>query len=202
MAELDFTVTIAEELNAKLSPSKTKLIEAISYGMTNKLIAESFGITLKAVEQGFAELNKSFGTRDELYNPRLRIVSSLIAEDLASFQCSTQCSEVPDLNDNLKQTLFLTVIGLSTQAIAKLLSLSAKTVEQRLSQLYDYFGIDTRSAENPRVILLVTALLKGNIDSSQIKRLHRETSVDRLKRILLQPEYFVQKLTRPVQIIG
>ncbi len=198
----NFTVTMTEELNAKLSPSKTKLIEAISCGMTNKLIAESFGITLKAVEQGFAELNKSFGTRDELYNPRLRIVSSLIAEDLASFHSTTQYSEVPDLNDNLKQTLFLTVIGLSTQAIAKLLSLSAKTVEQRLSQLYDYFGIDTRSAENPRVILLVTALLKGNIDSSQIKRLHRETSVDRLKRILQQPEYFVQKLIRPVQVIG
>ena len=58
MAELDFTVTIAEELSIKLSPSKSKLLEALSLGMTNRLIAESFGVSIKAVEQGFAELNK------------------------------------------------------------------------------------------------------------------------------------------------
>ncbi len=202
MSELDFTVTIAEELSLKLSPSKSKLIEALSLGMTNKLIAESFGVSIKAVEQGFAELNKSFGTRDELYNSRLRLISSLIADDLAKFNTDTSYAEVPALSENLKQTLFLTVIGLSTQAIAQLLDLSSKTVEQRLGQLYDYFGIDTHGEENPRVILLITALLKGNIDSSLIKRLHRETSVDRLKRILQQPEHFVQKLTRPPQIIG
>ncbi len=202
MAELDFTIILSEEFSDKLSPKKAKLLHAISHGMSNKLIAESFGISIKAVEQAFAELNKAFGTRDELYNSRLRIVASLIADGHANLETEIRNSETTVLNDNLKQTLALTVIGLSTQAIAQMLGVSPKTIEQRLGQLYDYFSIDTQSQENPRVMLLLAAIIRGNIDLAQIKRLHRETSIDRLKRILQQPEYFVQKLTKPSNIIG
>ncbi len=204
MADLEFTITITESLSEKLSPNKAKLLEAISAGYSNKYIAETFGVSIKAIEQSFTELNKSFGTRDELYNSRLRIISALIADDMASYYTDSNYSEVIDLNDNLKQTLLLTAIGLSTQAIAQMLKVSVKSIEQRLGQLYDYFGIDTRNLEtaNPRVILVIAALLKGNIDEASIKRLHKETSVERLKRIIQEPEYFVQKLSRPQTIIS
>jgi len=204
MADLEFSITITETLAEKLSPSKARLIEALSAGYNNQYIAESLGISLKAVEQGCTELNKLLGTRGELYNSRLRIISTLIADDHAKYMSETQYSEVVDLSEALRQTLQLTAIGLSSQAIASMLRVSVKTIEQRLSQLYDYFGIDTRSLDgaNPRVILVIAALLKGNIDEASIKRLHKETSIERLKRILQQPEYFVQKLNRTQTIIG
>ncbi len=204
MAHLEFSIKIKEELSLRLSPNKAKLIEAISAGYSNKYIAEAFGVSLKAIEQNFTELNKQLGTRDELYNSRMRIISALISEDLAEYQSESKYSEVVDLSEILKQTLLLTAIGLSTQAIAQMLQVSVKTIEQRLGQLYDYFGIDTRSLDdaNPRVILVIAALLKGNISEASIKRLHKETSLDRLKRILQQPEYFVQKLNRPQTIIS
>ena len=204
MAELNFTLILSEEVKNKVSPHKAKLLGAISSGLSNKLIAESFGISLKAVEQAFSELNKSFGAKDSLYNSRLRIVSSLLAENLLNFETQSAYSEVPALNKALRQTLLLTAIGLSSQTTARLLSVSIKTIEQRLAQLYDYFGVDTRkmNTENPRIVLLIRAMLKGNIAKALIQRLHRETSIDRLKRILEQPEYFVEKLSRNHNLIG
>lgn len=204
MSDLNFTINFDENLEKELSPSKARVVEAISYGMSNKVIAETFNISIKAVEGIFSELNKRFDTRDPNYNSRIRIIAALIANQKAEYQSDIEYPEVKMLNETLQQTLLLTASGLSTKAIASLCQVSTKTVEQRLSQLYDYFGVDTRrqDAENPRVMLLVNALLKGNLRQEHLAKLVRQTARERLDRIINSPEYFLEAMLKPNNYIG
>ena len=88
--------------------------------------------------------------------------------------------------------------------MAAIFGISVKAVEQRISQLYDLFNIDTDNAanENSRVVLWVAAITRTNIDKTNLTKLFYESNLDRLPRILENPDLFLLKLHGFKGVIG
>jgi DNA-binding NarL/FixJ family response regulator len=95
-------------------------------------------------------------------------------------------------------------IGFSNKQIARTLNINEKTVELRLTQLFDYFNIDTKnqSFENPRISLFISAFCRANVTKSQIKRLHKETTAGRIEQTFLELKTFIETLEEQHKIIG
>jgi len=204
MANFSFQFKFSDKFQEAFSPARKRVIESLVKGFSNKTIAAQYDISVKAVEQIVAALNKQFVARGKFFNSRLRIIVSLMANDFLDYESQEETSIAKNINDNLLKTLILCSIGLSSFAIARLLEVSEKTVEQRLSQLYDYFDIDTKNltAENPRVLLFINSLIKGTVDNAHIVNLVQQTKLPRLERIIEDPEYFVTRLANKHNLVG
>lgn len=201
---LNFKLIANQELTKSFSPRKSSIIEAIAQGLSNKAIAKEFEITIKAVEQSITSINKALELNNNgLFNTRVRLLSILVSQSLIDFKSEFKLNKV-ELKIELQQTMLLSCIGLSNKIISKLLNCSEKNIEQRLGQLFDYFGIETKNleVENPRVLLFINSVLRGNAEISQIKKLLEKTSTEKLRRILQEPELFVETLTKKQNIIG
>ncbi len=191
---------------------KLALIELLALGLSNKTIAEESNISIKSVERILAELNNKLGNKTtntdtdlrKLFNPRVRLLSSLIAEDICDVYSPAKPRLIEELSEQLKQTLILSCVGFSNKAIADFYEIGEKAIELRFTQLFDYFGVDTKSlsVENPRVGLFISAYCRGNINKMQIKRLYRETQPERLDEILAQPAKFIAGLESSYKIVG
>lgn len=204
MANFAFQAKLSDGLGDHFSDHQLEIIEAIAYGYSNKSIANEYNISVKAVEKTLTKLNKEFKSNGKLYSSRVRILCSMIADGLLDFESKEQLTTLNDLSDSLKQTLLLNALGISNHTMAELFKLTDKCIEQRLSQLFDFFGIDTKhhSVENPRVLLLVNALLRDNLKQEQLKKLFKETSGERLLRIIQDPEFFISNLNNKYKVIG
>lgn len=176
----------------------------MTYAHSNKVISEKLNIPIKTIERILNELSKKTNNNSKYFSPRIRLIASLISAELFDYNTDTKPRLIVEINENLKKTLILCCIGFSNKAIAKLFNLSEKAVELRFSQLFDYFNIDTKnqSIENPRVLLLISAYCRDNIKNTQLKRLFKETSIDRLDEIFANPKPFLEKLEEDFQFIG
>ncbi len=194
------------------SARKLALLELLALGYSNKTIAEELSISIKSVERILSELNDKFGNKSKkedsdlrkLFNPRLRLLASLIAESVCEIHCSASPRLIEELTPQLNQTLILSCIGFSNKAIAELYGIGEKAVELRFAQLFDYFGVDTKSLaeENPRVSLFISAYCRGNISKAQVKRLYRETHWQTLDEVLVKPDRFLAGLEITYKIVG
>lgn len=172
-------------------------IELLASGLSNKSIAEELGLSIKSVERILSEFNDRFGNRlqlesadsPKLFNPRTRLLTGFLAEEICEIRSKSSLRFIEELNDALKTTLLLSCTGFSNKGIANILRITEKAVELRFTQLFDYFGIDTKALaeENPRVNLFISAYCRGHIQKSQIKKLYRETQPERLEEILIKP---------------
>lgn len=201
---LNFKLTISENLVENFSPRRFSIVEAIAQGLSNKAIAQELGITVKAVEQSITAINKNLGhSFNGFYNSRVRLLSSLVSKEQIGFTSEFNLNKV-ELKDSLNQTLILTCAGLSNKIIATLLKCSDKNIEQRLGQLFDYFGVETKNqeTENPRVLLFINSFIRQNIQAEQITRLYDKTEAEKLRRIMQEPELFIATLDCNQHIIG
>jgi DNA-binding NarL/FixJ family response regulator len=169
MSSFNFQVEILPALNTyRFSQTKLQILQNLALGRSNKSIAESLEISVKSVERILAELNKKLNKSNEyknfykLFNPRVKLLSSLIALDLIDFKPEVELRYIDNLDLKLSQVLALMAIGFANKKIAELLGINEKTVELRLTQLFDYFNIDTKnqSIENPRISLFISALCR------------------------------------------
>jgi DNA-binding NarL/FixJ family response regulator len=204
MANFRFDAKFSDQVETLFSTKKLGIITDVCRGGSNKAIAQEHKVSNKAIEKTLTELNKIFDVQSKFHSARVRLLISMIALDLVDYSAAQAPSPVSNLNESLVRTLFLVCAGLSNHTIAELLKISEKTVEQRLSQLFDYMGIETKSQEleNPRVLLMISAYLKGNITKALIKKLHKETKLPRLERILSEPSHFISELDKPNRMIG
>lgn len=164
-------------------------------------------LSLKSIERIFAEINQQFNPNfniTQYYNQRIRLIALLIANENLNFQPKTEMRYINDLNLRLNQTLALVSSGLSNSGIGELLNINSKTVESRLSQLFDHFNIDTKGelSENPRVLLFVSAYCRGHSNKNKIKKLFKETSGINLEEILKDPNSFLNDLDYEHKTIG
>ena len=88
MANFSFKVEILQSINSyRLSQKKLAVILDLAQGLSNQAIAEGLGVSIKSVERILAELNKKLSKSSdyknfhELFNPRLRLLVSLLALD-------------------------------------------------------------------------------------------------------------------------
>lgn len=212
MVSFPIEVEILVEPSGFFKNRKLALIESLAHGLSNKAIAEELDISIKSVERILNQTNHKLGNKagkefrdlEKLFNPRLRLLTSLITTEICEIHSDTSLRALDILNEALKQTLILSCIGFSNKAIAELFDISEKAVELRFTQLFDYFGVDTKSlkTENPRVNLFISAYCRGNINKAQIKRLYKETQFTRLDEILIKPKAFLQGLEGEYRIIG
>jgi DNA-binding NarL/FixJ family response regulator len=212
MASFQVDVEILIKPTGFFRGRKLALIEFLALGWSNKAIAEEIKISIKSVERIFSELNEKFGNKAtqvdsdarKLFNPRLRLLTSLVAENICDINSPANLRLIEELSPQLRQTLILSCIGFSNKAIAELYGIGEKAIELRFSQLFDYFGVDTKSlaVENPRVSLFLSAYCRGNISKMQIKRLYRETQGEWLNGIMLDPHKFIAGLETSYKIIG
>jgi DNA-binding NarL/FixJ family response regulator len=211
MANFIFKVEILHSIDThRLSQKKLSSIQDLAQGFSNQAIAEGLGISIKSVERILAELNKKLSKSHDyknfhgVFNPRLRLLVSLLALDLIDFYPESDLRHIENLDKKLNETLVLMTIGFSNKQIAHILNINEKTVELRLTQLFDYFNIDTKnqSFENPRISLFISAYCRSNITKSQIKRLYRETTASRIEQTFLDLKTFVATLEEQHKIIG
>lgn len=211
MPSFEFKVKLQDAVKESRLPSrKLVVLEELAHGFSNKMIAEDLEISVKSVERILSELNKKFSKSGDyanfhqLFNPRMRLLLSLIAGDIVDFDTEIALRYIDNLGPKLSETLNLVAVGLSNKSIGDFLSINEKTVELRLTQLFDYFNVDTKiqSYENPRVILLISAYCRGNLSKSQLKRLHRETLPGRIEVTMQDKPGFVSMLGVDYKIIG
>lgn len=178
--------------------------EALAEGLSNKAISEKLEIPVKTIERILNEINKKFDNKSKAYNPRVRLIASLIYKEIIDFETETEPRFISDLNDNLYKTLVLSCIGFSNKAIANFFDLSEKAIELRFSQLFDYFNVDTKNQTqvNPRVSLFISAYCRGNIKRNQVQRLFKESSVERLENIFDNSNSFLNSLQEEYKFIG
>ncbi len=209
MPNFDYKVIKADSNQLKISHKKLITIESLAYAMSNRAIAEEVNLSVKSVERILSELNTKFNeirSNDlrKYFNPRLRLLTSLIASNFIDYEASPDLRQIRNLNQNLTRTLVLSNIGFSNKSIANLLNITEKTVELRFSQLFDYFNIDTKTAsmKNPRVSLFISAYCRDNINKGQIKRLYRESKIEFLEDIFMKPDTFLENLEVDHRFIG
>lgn len=204
MTGLNFKVETSDKIFSLLKEKKAKVSEALALALSNKAISENLTIPIKTVERILNELNKRFENKSKVYNPRLRLLSSLVTRDLLDYSVEGQPRLVSDLKENLRKTLVLSCIGFSNKAIARLFDLSEKAIELRFSQLFDYFNVDTKNQTqlNPRVSLFISAYCRGNIKKNQLQRLCKESSIERLEQLFDQPKHFLNSLEEEYRFIG
>lgn len=204
MANFEFYAKLSNDVDKEFTPSKIDIIEAIAYGYSNKSIANEYSMSIKTVEKAFASLNKKFQAESKLYNSRIRIIASLLSKGFINYFMVEQPQKVQGLSEEQSQTLTLISLGLTNHTIAEILGITDKCVEKRLGNLFDCFGIDSKQhdVENPRVLLFINAYIRNNIDKEQMKKLYKETVIDRLERIIDEPEGFLQHLDDKCYLIG
>lgn len=204
MANFEFYAKLADQIGEEFTPSKLDVIEAAAYGYSNKSIANEYSLSIKTVEKAFAAIIKKFEADNKLYSSRIRMISSLLANNFISYHVAEPPKKLESLSSDLNHTLILSALGLSNHAMAMILGVTNKTIEKRLGQLFDLFGIETKNhdVENPRVLLLINALIRENISQEQLKKLYKETAAERLERIAKEPEMFLQHLDSKNYVIG
>ncbi|MDD9898585.1 MAG: LuxR C-terminal-related transcriptional regulator [Candidatus Melainabacteria bacterium] len=191
---------------------KLSLIEALAHGLSNKAIAEELDLTVKSVERILNQLNDKLGNKagsefkdlGKVFNPRLRLMAGLISSKIIELKPEIAMRHIEGLDTNLKRTLILTCIGFANKTIAEVFGLSDKAIELRLTNLFDYFAVDTKSqqVENPRCNLFISAYARGNISKQQLARLYRETRFSRLDAILTKPDSFLAGLEDDYKMVG
>lgn len=209
MANFDYRVIVSDTNQLKISNKKLITIESLAYAMSNKAIAEEVNLSVKSVERILSELNTKFNeirSNDlrKYFNPRLRLLASLISNGALDYESEAGHKPVSALNENLTRTLILSCIGFSNKSISSLLNITEKTVELRFSQLFDYFNIDTKTAssKNPRVSLFISAYCRDNINKNQIKRLYRESKIEFLDSVFANQDDFLKTLEVDHRFIG
>lgn len=203
MANYAFNLKLADDLEADLSVSKFRILEAIALAYSNESIANEYGFSVKNVESSFKYLCDKFGVANKFYNKRMRLLAHLCSEGFLLYIAEEERARVV-LKEQLYETLLLSAIGLTNKALAKIFGITEKSIEQRFAHLFDHFAIDSRNTkvENPRVLLFVHGLLRGNLDQELVKKLYFETMPGRLERIIEAPEYFLENLSSKVRLIG
>ncbi|MCH2227615.1 MAG: hypothetical protein MK033_07560 [Candidatus Caenarcaniphilales bacterium] len=204
MSSFYYEVHISSELTETLSTTKLNIIELLALAYSNKTMAAECELSVKAIEHHVRELGHTHKIRIDLYNPRVRILGSLFFSDLIDFHVNLDPIDLSKLNHRLADTLNLIILGFSLKSMAAIFGISVKAVEQRISQLYDLFNIDTDNAanENSRVVLWVAAITRTNIDKTNLTKLFYESNLDRLPRILENPDLFLLKLHGFKGVIG
>ncbi|NQY80274.1 MAG: hypothetical protein HRT47_08170 [Candidatus Caenarcaniphilales bacterium] len=204
MSSFYYEVHVSSELTKTLSATKLNIVELLALAYSNKSMAAECGLSVKAIEHHVRELGHQYKVRTDLYNPRVRILGNLYFEKLIDFYVGQEGINFNTLNHRLQDTLSLITLGFSLKSMARVFDISVKAVEQRISQLYDIFNIDTDNAanENSRVVLWVAAITRANMDMHNLSRLFYETASDRLPRILDNPDLFLLKLHGFKGVIG
>ncbi|MDA0772840.1 MAG: LuxR C-terminal-related transcriptional regulator [Cyanobacteria bacterium] len=212
MANFPIEVEILVKPAGFFKTGRLALIEALAHGFSNNAIAEELDISIKSVERILNEINTKLGNKagkeykdlSKIFNPRLRLLTSLIATDICEIHTNTSMRYIENLTESLEQTLILCCVGFSNKTIAELFEVSEKAIELRFTHLFDYFGVDTKSLriENPRVNLFISAYCRNNIKKAQVSRLYRETHFNRLDEILMKPAAFLDRLDGDYKIIG
>lgn len=212
MVAFPIQVKVLIKASGFYNPRRLVFIELLSLGLSNKSIAEELKLSIKSVERMLSEFNtklgnqikREYGDLRKVFNPRTRLLMTFIAEDICEITSNANPRFIEELNESLRDTLLLSCTGFSNKGIAEILGITEKAVELRFTQLFDYFGIDTKvlNEENPRVNLFIGAYCRGHIQKSQIKKLYRETQFDRLDEILVKPEKFLTGLHNIHKFIG
>lgn len=204
MLNFDYEISITDKARSLLKEKKINVITALAKGYSNAAISNEFGIPIKTIERILNELNRKFHTSSRHYNLRVRLIVSLLMNDLLIYSQTNKPRRVENLNSKLKKTLVLSAIGLSNKAIASIFCLSEKAIELRFSHLFDYFNVDTKSQStfNPRVSLFISAYCRDNIKIHHLRRLYRETTADRLEQIFDNKTEFLYSLEEEHRLIG
>lgn len=197
MADFDFKIEFSPRLDSKLSTAKLRILEAVALGYTNQSAALEFEISLNAIEQSVLYLVEKYQVHDKNYYSRLRLLGELIYREDLEYTTSSQLLKA-ELSEDLQKTLILVCVGLSNSLIANLLGLALKTIESRITKLLDLCSVDSKFAklENPRVLLLISALIRSNLNLKLFKRVFELTSAAKLARVLEEPEFFLEHLTK------
>ena len=204
MPSFYYEVHVSPELTKTLSPTKLNVVEYLALAFSNKSMAAECELSVKAIEHHVRELGHLYKVKTDLYNPRVRIIANLYFDKLIDFYVGQEGINFNTLNHRLQDTLSLITLGFSLKSMASVFNISVKVVEQRISQLYDIFNIDTDNAanENSRVVLWVAAITRTNMDLRNLSKLFYDSSADRLPRILENPDLFLLKLHGFKGVIG
>ncbi len=167
-----------------ISDLKARILEALAYALTNEAISKNLDISIKTVESNITSLSKRWLKKQDstdlkaTYNLRQRLLLTALVQNHISYNFDAYSDPV-NLDEELYLLLLLVMAGLSNNYLASLFALSTKAIEARLSQLYDYFNVDTK-VYNPRVALFLIALSRNNVSITVLEKIYKETTLESL----------------------
>ncbi len=183
-------VTIAPDFLIKYNPSRKRVLQLIASGWSNASIAEDLSFSTKNIESittmliRIAKIHDAHGH----LNPRARLVGKCLHAGKLKYLPS---QEPPNelLSEDQTATLLLVSAGLSNKTIGKILSISEKTVESRLNNLFLQFGINAKANKiiNPRLRLIAAANARQNITQEAFEIVWQRTNNVDLEQVVNNP---------------
>ncbi len=183
-------ITIAPDFLIKYNPSRKRVLQLIASGWSNASIAEDLNFSTKNIESITTMLIRIAKIHDANghLNPRARLVAKCFHAGKLKYLPS---QEPPNelLSEDQTATLLLVAAGLSNKTIGRILSISEKTVESRLNNLFLQFGINAKANKiiNPRLRLIATANARQNITQEAFETVWQKTNNVDLEQVVNNP---------------
>ena len=148
-------------------------------GYSNNSIAHELNFSLKNIESIISKLFRRSGIitkggHARLINPRVKLLVDGLSREWLRYQLDDKAYPLDFLTRNQYLSLLLCGAGCSNHSIAEFLCISTKTVESRLNSLFHQFAVNVQLDKeiNPRIRLLVNALIKRVLTFSAVIRAH------------------------------
>lgn len=196
MSNFYYEAHFSDQLADQFTTIRLTVLELLALGYSNHNIALECHTKIKTIEHHLTSMAHVYQIKTDIHNPRTRILAHLYFNDLMTLRSPADPLDISLYTPKILDVMKLLLIGLSLKATAAILNLSVKAVEQRIGQLYDSFNVDTDNTlhENCRVVLWAAILLRTETDKKQLKKLYEETSVEKIPRVLANPELFLLRL--------
>ena len=196
MSNFYYEAHFSPELASHYTSVRLNVLELLALGYSNHNIAAECDVGIKAIEHHITQMAVQCDARADLHNLRTRILAHFYFNDLLELKSPADYLTLSHFNQKIIETLKLLVIGLSLKSTAAVLGISIKAVEHRIGHLYDYFNVDTDNTinENCRVVLWAAILLRTRIMKSELKKLFSDTNLEKMPRVLENPDLFLMRL--------
>ncbi len=191
-------VSIAPDFLIKYNPSRKRVLQLIASGWSNASIAEDLNFSTKNIESITTMLIRLAKIHDPNghLNPRARLVGKCSNASKLRYLPS---QELPNelLSVDQTATLLLVSVGLSNKAIGKILSISEKTVESRLNNLFLQFAVNAKANKviNPRLRLIAVTSARQNITFEAFQTIWQKTNNVDLDQVVNNPKELRETLS-------
>ena len=196
MSDFYYEAHLDAELATQFTTIRLTVLELLALGYSNNNMALECAVGIKAIEHHITQMAVLCEARADLHNLRTRLLAHLYFHDLMTLKSPVGSLDISHFNSKIMDTLKLLVIGLSLKSTAAILGISVKAVEYRIGHLYDFFNVDTDNTinENCRVVLWAAIILRTVIAKPELKKMYCDTSIEKIPRIVENPDLFLLRL--------